>query len=393
MKRLEAALKVFGPGFHVYQYLFKSNRPDIPFATYDDPIVEAAIDQRRKFFEARREHLYQIEIFYCILLEGTRSKTGVGTALARLLRDPEGAIAELKSQFTNDNMKTLLRKHIERDLQRLDQHVQAFARQLADFMQIEVLNPQGQFRFFRRLLNYDDWRIAGRPQSTQFLDYQVVNSDIEAERDDMRVRKLDGVAQFGDALQRFYTPTYIRSSIAGSISTGRRNNYRMLMLAARGIQPRPATNTDVTDGTTPQPGGKPIPLALSQPALQRGYTILYLGPEQRYIDASLSAYLRSAVYGSDGLFDLYKPPLLFGLLSLVIQLPFSIAKDVRRRKALRYGRRLKGPEMMTPREFNDRVAGDGIGIKTKEMKTMIRIPQRAEAQHMQIIGDTGAGKT
>jgi len=30
------------------------------------------------------------------------------------------------------------------------------------------------------LLNYDDWRIAGRPQSTQFLDYQVINSDIEA---------------------------------------------------------------------------------------------------------------------------------------------------------------------------------------------------------------------
>jgi type IV secretory pathway TraG/TraD family ATPase VirD4 len=86
-------------------------------------------------------------------------------------------------------------------------------------------------------------------------------------------------------------------------------------------------------------------------------------------------------------------PLLFGLLSLVIQLPFSIAKDVRRRKALRYGRRLKGPEMMTPRDFNDSVAGDGIGIKTNEMKTMIRIPQRAEAQHMQIIGDTGAGKT
>ena len=187
VKRLEAALKAFGPGFHVYQYLFKSNRPDIPFATYDDPIVEAAIDQRRKFFEAKRDHLYQIEIFYCILLEGARSKTGVGTALARLLRDPEGAIAELKSQFTNDSMKKLLRTHIERDLQRLDQHVQAFARQLADFMQIEVLNQQGQFTFFRRLLNYDDWRVAGRPQSTQFLDYQVVNSDIEAERDHLRV--------------------------------------------------------------------------------------------------------------------------------------------------------------------------------------------------------------
>src|SRR6266567_8865915 len=59
--------------------------------------------------------------------------------------------------------------------------------QLADFMQIEVLDQQGQFSFFRRLLNYDDWRVAGRPQSTQFLDYQVVNSEIEAERDHLRV--------------------------------------------------------------------------------------------------------------------------------------------------------------------------------------------------------------
>jgi type IV secretory pathway VirB9-like protein len=65
--------------------------------------------------------------------------------------------------------------------------VQAFVRQLADFVQIEVLNQQGQFRFLRRLLNYDDWRVAGRPKHSQFLDYQVVNSDIEAERDHLRV--------------------------------------------------------------------------------------------------------------------------------------------------------------------------------------------------------------
>ena len=76
VKRLEAALKAFGPGFHVYQYLFKSNCPDIPFAKYDDPIVEAAIDQRRKFFEAKREHVYQIEIFNCVLVEGARSRAG-----------------------------------------------------------------------------------------------------------------------------------------------------------------------------------------------------------------------------------------------------------------------------------------------------------------------------
>jgi Type IV secretion-system coupling protein DNA-binding domain len=199
---------------------------------------------------------------------------------------------------------------------------------------------------------------------------------------------------FGNnSLQRFYTPIYIRSSIAGAIGTGRQDSYRMLMVGARGIPPRLATNADVTDGKTPQPGGKPIPLALSKSALQRGYVLLYLGPEQSYIDARLNTYLKTAVYGGDTLLDLYELPLLFGLASLVIQLPFSIAKDVRRRKQLRYGRRLRGPEMLTPKEFNLRVEGDGIGIKTDRMKAMIRIPKRAEAQHMQIIADTGGGKT
>jgi type IV secretory pathway VirB4 component len=187
VKRLEAALKAFGPGFHVYQYLFKSNRPDIPFARYEDPIVEAAIEQRRQFFEGKRDRLYQVEIFYAIILEGPRSKSGVGAAFAQLFRDPAGAVGELRTQFTNDSMKVLLRSQIENELARLEQKVQAFARQLADFMQIEVLDQQEQFRFFRRLLNYDERRIAGKPQSTQFLDYQVVNSNIEAERDHLRV--------------------------------------------------------------------------------------------------------------------------------------------------------------------------------------------------------------
>jgi type IV secretion system protein VirB4 len=84
-------------------------------------------------------------------------------------------------------MKTLLRTQIEQDLEQLEQRVLTFTRQLSDFVQIEVLNQQSQFHFFRRLLNYDLWRIAGGPKNTQFLDYQVVNSDIEAERNHLRV--------------------------------------------------------------------------------------------------------------------------------------------------------------------------------------------------------------
>ncbi|SNT02998.1 type IV secretion system protein VirB4 [Granulicella rosea] len=187
VKRLESALKSFGEGFHVYQYLFKTNRPEIPFARYDDELIDAAIDQRRQYFESKRDRLYEVELFYVIVLEGARSKTGILSALARIPRDPQGAIRELKAQFTNDNMKVLLRKQIDTDMVRLEQCVQNFTRHLADLMPIEVQGQPTQFSFFRRLLNFDDWRIAGKPQSTQYLDFQVVNSNIEAERDHLRV--------------------------------------------------------------------------------------------------------------------------------------------------------------------------------------------------------------
>src|SRR6202041_2468178 len=90
----------------------------------------------------------------------------------------------------------MLGSQIEQALVQLTQKVQAFTLQLADFMQIGVLSQHDQFRFFRRLLNYDEWRIAGSPQSTQFLDYQVANSTIEAERDHLHI---------GDHVVRIFT--------------------------------------------------------------------------------------------------------------------------------------------------------------------------------------------
>jgi len=187
VKRLEAALKMFGPGFHVYQYLFKTNRPQIPFQKYDDPIVQAAVDQRKHFFENKLETLFEVEIFYAIVIEGTRSKSGITTALKQLATDAMAGLRELKAQFSNDKMKVLLREQIEAELLKLEQRVHSFIRQLADFLPMEALQRDECFTFFRRLVNYAPWRIEGRPITGQFLDYQVVNSDIEAERDHLRV--------------------------------------------------------------------------------------------------------------------------------------------------------------------------------------------------------------
>ncbi len=187
VKRLEAALKNFGPGFHVYQYLFKTNNPEIPFAEYEEPIVQTGQDRRRELFERKADQLFEIEIYYCVLIGGSRSKTGIRAALGQLFGDPAGGLNELKRQFSNRGMKILLRREIERDLARLEQQVHAFVRQLADFVRIEVLDYKGQFHLLRRLLNYDDWRIAGEPESSQFLCNQIHNSEIRAECDHLRV--------------------------------------------------------------------------------------------------------------------------------------------------------------------------------------------------------------
>ena len=86
---------------------------------------------------------------------------------------------------------------------------------------------------------------------------------------------------FGNTpLQRFYTPIYIRSSVAGGVSASRKDQYRLVMIGAHGSRPRLATDADVADGNTPEPGTKALPLALSKSALQAGYDVLYQDPER-----------------------------------------------------------------------------------------------------------------
>jgi type IV secretory pathway TraG/TraD family ATPase VirD4 len=198
---------------------------------------------------------------------------------------------------------------------------------------------------------------------------------------------------FTKPLQWFYAPVYVRTSVFGTVSRTHRSEYRMLFLASHGLRPEPVMNGDVVHGRMPEPHGLAIPLALSPFALQRGDDLLFRGPVRSYVDARLHEYLKAAVYDGLDTSVILKPPLLCGAGVFLVILPFAVTWDVKRQKALKYGRRLKGPERLTPQAFNRTVRGTGIGFKTDGMKDMLRIPAKAEAQHMQIIGDTGAGKS
>jgi type IV secretory pathway TraG/TraD family ATPase VirD4 len=172
-----------------------------------------------------------------------------------------------------------------------------------------------------------------------------------------------------------------------------KSTYRLLFVGGPRSTPRPAMNDDVVLGKTEDSGGQLIPLALSADARDRGYSLLFRAPARSYVDARFSLYLKGVVFGGMTLFAFFEPPVLGGGVLFLVLLPIACFKDVQRQKELKYGRRLKGPEMLTPQQFNKTVKGDGVGFKTNDMTPMLRIPMRAEAQHMQIIGDTGAGKS
>jgi hypothetical protein len=193
------------------------------------------------------------------------------------------------------------------------------------------------------------------------------------------------------SLQRFYTPIYFRSAAGAALS--KHHKYRMLYVGDGAHPGRPVVESDVVDGLTPTPEGTKIPLTLSEATKASGSRALYRGAEMSYADTALHGYLKANVFDGNSLTEIYRDPALLSLLAFGVALPFSIRKDVARRKQLKYGRRLKGPLLVSPKEFNKLVEGDGIGFKTAEAEAMMRIPRAAEAQHVEIIGDTGSGKT
>ena len=193
-------------------------------------------------------------------------------------------------------------------------------------------------------------------------------------------------------LQQYYLPYYTRATLSGDFRKA--DKYQLLLVVNNAEnRSRIAREQDVIPGSTSQYDGKPVPLQISPQGVADGYLFLLRQRKVSYPNKALKTYLQGNVYGGESLLDLFQVPVLFGVATMLVLLPFSIGQDIKRRKQMKYGRRLRGPERLTPKEFNQRVRGEGIGIKTDHMKDLLRIPAKAEAQHIQVIGDTGAGKT
>jgi hypothetical protein len=219
-------------------------------------------------------------------------------------------------------------------------------------------------------------------------------------------------------VQQSYITEYIRSQVGAKFNA--HENYRLIYLGGVKARPRLALPVDITKGKTTLLNGRTLPVALAPLATAQGYGWFFRAPARKFHDASMHRWLRDAVYGGKGFLQLFELSLIEGAVCLAVMLWFSVPKDIKRFRMLKYGRVLRGPVMMTPTEFNDaqraterrfvalerlqqlsfRFIGKqappparGIGFKTTESRSLMRIPASKEAQHIQIIGDTGTGKT
>ena len=198
-------------------------------------------------------------------------------------------------------------------------------------------------------------------------------------------------------LRRTYTPTYVQSLVGAAFH--QRGKYRLLYVGGAKGGIRLALPADFVPGETVLPNGALSPIELSAIARHQGYTTFFTGPAKDYNDAKLSEWLRGTFFEDQSLLDIYCRPLEEGLGVLVLALAFAARADVKRFRELKYGRRLKGPVMLAPHKFNKALGSDGLAIQTTEKPsryrkpTLLRLPKSAEPKHIQIMGDTGAGKS
>ena len=183
VKRLEAAFRSLDDKTRLYQILFKRNRPAIPHTAYENPLVQAAVEQRTVFLEAKADRLYSIEIVWVVMIEGSYQKAGLMRALASFPKCPLDSLRDLRSLFSAHNSRSLLYEQVERDRLRLQQKVQGLSGQMSDLMTVALPGAEETFRILRRLVNLRPSKFeSSRLHGARNLDWQLSGSELEAHR-------------------------------------------------------------------------------------------------------------------------------------------------------------------------------------------------------------------
>ena len=187
-RRLTAAFRIFDEKCRVYQYLFKRNRQNIPFKTYQNPIVNAAIQNRIEYLKSKTESLYSFQICYVVLYEGFRYNASILRSLAKLPSRPGEAVHELQAFLSNHKQFVLIDSGLAVALAALRAKARSFLTNASDFVNACILPKAEAFRVLKQILNFSPLKIENaRLRHDTFLDYYLCESHVECHRGFLRV--------------------------------------------------------------------------------------------------------------------------------------------------------------------------------------------------------------
>ena len=129
-------------------------------------------------------------------------------------------------------------------------------------------------------------------------------------------------------LQRYYLPYYLRSETAGL--THPVSAYQLLYISDGERVRRPALDSDVEPGSTAQFVGRPLPLTLTSRTAEGGAFFLLREGLRNYQNKALHAWIGHWIYEDVPVYRLFAMQFFFGIVAFVLQLPFSLLKDIRR---------------------------------------------------------------
>lgn len=187
-------------------------------------------------------------------------------------------------------------------------------------------------------------------------------------------------------LQQWYWTQYLTTKTFPTA----RGDYKLLAkVDAKGKQLM-AVDADVVPG--PMQGWPPFPFALTSKARQAGSVALKVDIVH-YSSAQMHKMLSEWIYAGETPDDLIRPAWFGALGVFVLGLVMAIPRDRARARMMEQGRRLKGPQMVTVKEFNKWSGANGVSFATTKRKQTLSIPHELESSHVMMMGDTGAGKS
>jgi hypothetical protein len=187
-------------------------------------------------------------------------------------------------------------------------------------------------------------------------------------------------------LQRYYWNEYLNTEVF----QGSRGDYSILETVDRRGQHRMATASDVVPA--PKGGRQLTPFVLSNQARQAGAVDLAVDTVH-YGSAQMNQQLGQRIYNGHSVTEFTWPAWAGTITVLGVGMLWSFRRQGMRCNLGDDGRRLKGPQIITVKEFNRWSRADGIGFSTTTRGEMVCILRSFESSHMMIMGDSGTGKS